>query len=268
MKSYIKLPILTVITLLVSVVLTKLVSSFIDFPLDRIFRRVALLVGLIIFIGYFKKIEKRTIRSLGFEKHIGYWKNYKIGILTGIVISVIVGILHYVIKIDVWPTEYTALRAIKSMLGFVPAAMLIGFLEEGFFRGYVYRSFSKDIGIWPAAILTSAIYAILHFVKYWEHFQLMLPDMVGLFFFGLILTYAYHKTGSLWFSAGLHASLAWCVKESKYLMILVPDTEQLKWLIGNDKLFNGLLGWAFFFILPFIIKKLIKKHTLITKNPV
>ena len=61
-------------------------------------------------------------------------------------------------------------------------------LEEVFFRGFAYQALKKKWGIWPAAILTSAIFAAFHM-----NAVAFLPIM----FLGLFLTYLYQSTGSL-----------------------------------------------------------------------
>lgn len=61
-------------------------------------------------------------------------------------------------------------------------------LEEVFFRGFAYQALKKRWGIWPGAIITSAVFAAFHL-----NAVAFLPIM----FLGLFLTYLYQTTGSL-----------------------------------------------------------------------
>jgi hypothetical protein len=61
-------------------------------------------------------------------------------------------------------------------------------LEEVFFRGFAYQALKKRWGIWPGAIITSAVFAAFHL-----NAVAFLPIM----FLGLFLTYLYQSTGSL-----------------------------------------------------------------------
>ncbi len=67
-------------------------------------------------------------------------------------------------------------------------ALLGPILEEMFFRGFAFGALKKKWGIWPAAILSSAIFAAFHF-----NAVAFLPIL----FLGLFLTYLYESTGSL-----------------------------------------------------------------------
>ena len=82
------------------------------------------------------------------------------------------------------------------LVGFIFVSILAPFLEEIFFRGFVYRTFSAEWPIWLASPLTAVLFALLHF-----QFQSLIP----LVFLGLLLNYAYQKTGSLWTSIVFHS---------------------------------------------------------------
>lgn len=81
-------------------------------------------------------------------------------------------------------------------IAFVVVAIMAPLLEELFFRGFIYRTFKKTWPVWLASILTAVVFALVHF-----QFQTFLP----LFFLGLILNYAYQRTGSLWTSVAFHS---------------------------------------------------------------
>lgn len=79
---------------------------------------------------------------------------------------------------------------------FIFIVFIAPFLEEFFFRGFVYRVFTKTWPIWLGSIVTAALFALIHF-----QFQSAIP----LFILGLILNYNYQKTGSIWTSIAFHS---------------------------------------------------------------
>jgi len=69
--------------------------------------------------------------------------------------------------------------------------------EEIFFRGFLYRGIRGYIGTWPAIILTSFLFGVIHMNYAWPG-QLM----AGLL--GLILCINYHRYGSMWVNCIMH----------------------------------------------------------------
>lgn len=71
------------------------------------------------------------------------------------------------------------------------------FLEETIFRGFLLCSLSKTrLGFWGAATVSSALWAAMH--------GYAASMAVGLFVFGLLLSWLVRRTGSIWISILLH----------------------------------------------------------------
>lgn len=68
------------------------------------------------------------------------------------------------------------------------AAILGPFIEELFFRGFMYNAFKKRTGVFWATMITAAVFAGLH-----TNIVGFLPILV----LGVLLTYLYEKTGTL-----------------------------------------------------------------------
>lgn len=84
------------------------------------------------------------------------------------------------------------------------AAMLaVGFAEEFLFRGYALKTLAEGIGFWPAAIVLSSIFGLLHFFLK-PHEDWIDPISVGLY--GVFWSLTLRRTGSLWFAVGFHAA--------------------------------------------------------------
>jgi membrane protease YdiL (CAAX protease family) len=77
--------------------------------------------------------------------------------------------------------------------------------EELIFRGYPLQILMKAIGPWPAMILLSAVFGLLHAGNPNSTYLGVFNTIVA----GMMLSLAYLKTRSLWFPYGLH--LGWNV---------------------------------------------------------
>lgn len=84
------------------------------------------------------------------------------------------------------------------------AAMLaLGFAEEFLFRGYSLKTLAEGMGFWPAAILLSSIFGLLHLLLK-PHEDWIDPISVALY--GVFWCLTLRRTGSLWFAVGFHAA--------------------------------------------------------------
>jgi len=91
---------------------------------------------------------------------------------------------------------------ISSPLLWLVAMLLVGVTEEYFFRGYALQSLWRGTGFWPAALITTALFAGLHLVKPHEN----AIDIGMIFVLGLIICMSVRITGSLWWAVGWHAA--------------------------------------------------------------
>ena len=99
------------------------------------------------------------------------------------------------------------LEAAPHPEGFWPALLLIlaaltvsAASEELVFRGYPLQVLMAGIGPWPAMILLSALFGLVHHTNP----EATWVGTVNTFLAGLLLSVAYLRTRSLWFPTGLH----------------------------------------------------------------
>ena len=85
-----------------------------------------------------------------------------------------------------------------AILAFGVVAVGLGPLaEEVFFRGFLYSGFKDRLGVWPSAVLSSFLFALMHFDP---------GVLVPFFFTGILLALLYQRTGSLWSCIVAHAT--------------------------------------------------------------
>jgi membrane protease YdiL (CAAX protease family) len=80
--------------------------------------------------------------------------------------------------------------------------LLVGVMEEYLFRGYALQSLWRAAGFWPAALITTAVFAGDHLEKPHEN----AIDIGMIFALALLLCISVQVTGSLWWAVGWHAA--------------------------------------------------------------
>jgi membrane protease YdiL (CAAX protease family) len=102
-------------------------------------------------------------------------------------------------------------RAIASTLfGWAIVFVIAGLFEEFLLRGYVQYTLATGIGFWPAALVTSGVFALGHSINPGETFV----GLIAVALFGLLHCLFLFKTGTLWYAVGFHA--AWDFGQAFY----------------------------------------------------
>jgi uncharacterized protein len=116
---------------------------------------------------------------------------------------------------------------------------LVGLFEEFFFRGYGQYTLTDGIGFWPAAIITSLVFARAHMGNSGE----TKIGIVGVICFALFAAATLWRTGNLWMAVGAHAGWDWGqsffygVNDSGFQTpghLLNPHTQGPDWLSGGS----------------------------------
>jgi membrane protease YdiL (CAAX protease family) len=108
---------------------------------------------------------------------------------------------------------------ISSPLLWLVGMLLVGVTEEYFFRGYALQSLWRGAGFWPAALITTALFAGLHLLKPHEN----AIDIGMIFALGLIICISVRITGSLWWAVGWHAAFDF----GQFFIIGTPNAGRL-----------------------------------------
>jgi hypothetical protein len=77
--------------------------------------------------------------------------------------------------------------------------------EEAIFRGYPFQALVEWIGPWPATLVASLIFAYLHS----QNPNVTPLALANIFLAGILLSFAYLKTRSLWFATAVHLGWNW-----------------------------------------------------------
>jgi len=138
--------------------------------------------------------------------------------------------------------------------------LAVGFYEEFAFRGYIQFTLAQGVGFWPAAIVLSLIFGVMHATNPGESWV----GLAGVVLSGLFWCLTLRRTGSLWFAVGMHASFDF----AETFLYSVPDSGMIfpghlsnatlhgpTWLTGGSagpeaSVFDFLVLGVFFFVFP------------------
>lgn len=96
--------------------------------------------------------------------------------------------------------EYVAALATSFAFFAVAAAA-----EEAMFRGYAFQALVQGIGVWPAVLGSSALFAYGHA----NNPNVTTVGLANIFLAGVMLAVAYLRTRSLWFATAVHLGWNW-----------------------------------------------------------
>ena len=94
--------------------------------------------------------------------------------------------------------------------------LLVAFFEEFLLRGYSQFTLARGIGFWPAGIVLSCAFGLIHLGNGGEQW----PGLLAAAFIGLFSCLTLRRTGNLWFAVGFHAAWDW----GETFFYSVPDS--------------------------------------------
>jgi len=137
-------------------------------------------------------------RALGFGSFDPSAVGIGCGLLVGAYILIILhNLLLFALKVDTQGEEILKVfKALNSPIWFfIVGAVIAPFVEETFFRGFLFQGFRERYGWKVGMVLSSAIFAAAH---------LDLVALIPTFILGNVLAYVYHRSNSLWPGIFLH----------------------------------------------------------------
>ncbi len=284
MKSFLKFILVFSGILLLSAFLAPLLFKVLPFKFERIFNRLVMIFSLAAIV-FFVRIRKQDLKNAGLidvprAKHF-FLFSFASGF--GILI-LLMFVKKFFGMMNFNPMHLSAGGWVLRVLGDLFAALLIGVLEECFFRGFIFGRLKSAFrgAAAPAVITASVFYSILHFLHgkrpfigpdpvFKDGLKLVFaplnaladwpafwPAAVGLFIFGVVLNLLYLRTRSLYAPIGLHAGCVFFVKlDGLFADSLGRNT--LFW--GSSKLYDGVMGWIFIAVLGAFLLMLLKPQT-------
>ena len=280
MKSYKRILILLLAALFLTSLLSPWITALWDFIIgtlpkgenyrylfSRIFNRLFMISTTLLFLTFRKRLKLESLKAYGFGPLRDGYRNLIAGF--SLAAASMIALVIAMVAADIF-TPYLRLSpsvALERSVSALLTAFTVGFLEELFFRAILFRGLLEDLKLLGALFVTNLFYAAIHFIRPAEKvatqgidaaagihhvfysfepfldFPTLFPGLLGLFLIGLVLSYAFLRTKSLYLSIGLHAGWIFGIKTVR----VYGDyrREDLGWLFGSSdpKLVSGVAGW-------------------------
>ncbi len=251
--------------LIVSALLAPWLHTFLPFKFDRILRRLIMIGSLALVYGLVRS-RRQNLVSLGLA-----WEKRSLpllgkGYLIGILLVMVLTLLQWKLGVRFWRlSDKDTWHWIGFYLKGIGAGLLIGTIEELFFRAFLFMTFSELWNKGVSLVVTNLVYAVVHFFPKGKVFvdqtptlhdsfrifhaavtpspevlHQILPAMAGLFLFGLILSFLYLRSGSLYLSMGVHAGAILGLKINHRYFPEIADKFTL--MSGTKNLYDGITG--------------------------
>jgi hypothetical protein len=237
-------------------------SSLARTPFARVENRALLLVALLGVPFYVRASGVRRWADVGVPQRLR-WRRAAAGFGLGFVsLAAVCGIALAAGARTLTPRTPGELAA--QFAGALATALLVAVMEELLFRGAIFGGLRRAMPWVAAMVVSSALYGIVHFMASpanpprigWLTGLQVLPSMLAgmlqpgglvpallnLALAGVVLALAYHFTGDILASIGIHAGWIFWLKYYGILTRGVPGTDTLFW--GTRKLVDGWLAFV------------------------
>jgi membrane protease YdiL (CAAX protease family) len=152
------------------------------------------------------KIESRKFSEYGLSLRQALRKDFWVGSLIGFL--AISGTLFTMFLFHGFRVTGLALHGaaiLSSVVEWGITFLIVGLCEEFMDRGYLQYTLASGIGFWPAAFVTSGLFAAGHIFNANE----TRVGIVAVVLFGLLLCFFLRRTGNLWCAVGFHMGYDW-----------------------------------------------------------
>jgi len=258
-------------------------------PFPRFFNRTFMIFGMILFAASWRWLVgadslRRALSAIGLRR-----SSHRLSdLLTGfaLALSSVVGIAGLMTAAGLYHPafRYDFGEGLVRLLQALFAGLSVGFFEEIFFRGMVFRGLVDDWKVGWSFFGASLFYSAIHFVSSPEQRflegieplagirtfvaslhkfaapELMLPSFIGLFVLGVVLCTAFYRTGALYLPIGLHAGWVFGIKS--IVVFGNYRRRELGWLFGRlrPSFLSGVVVWAAFITVGLIVAQLTRSR--------
>ncbi len=254
------------------------------FPFPRIFDRVVMVTLAVALLWEGRELALVRRLRAGFAQPLSNLAGAGAGLVIG---AAAIGVLWVLARLAAPQSASThpPLLVITFVASLIPA-LTIAIIEEGFFRAFLLDGMAEDFGRRAGLAASSGIYAAAHLVRSPARFEVSAihpllglqtlaaslgqlshpiaaaPGLFGLFLLGLLLGIAFLKTGRVYFSIGLHASLI--VGATTWRKFAPGAQSAPAWLSGYGRppLISGAAAWLITLALLIAVGRLYKRDRL------
>jgi membrane protease YdiL (CAAX protease family) len=250
-------------------------------PFHRYVDRSILGIALIGLWPFVKNLGFASVSEIGLVKPSGQLKRLLGGFLTGLISLAVIAGIAFACHARVLNTKLSGTEIAQKLIGAAATAVVVAILEEILFRGALFGALRKVFHWILALVVSSLFYALMHYFKSaditgpitWHSglellplmlqnladFRAMIPGFFNLTLAGILLGWAYQRTGNLYFSIGLHGGWIFWIKA--YAVSSGPAAQANPWLWGSGSMaiVNGWIAAPVLLLTLLFFVKLVPK---------
>ena len=235
-------------------------------PFHRVANRIGMLALLVGFLLLARRMRLADRASLGYGiARPAFLRQAGLGFALGVLLMAPVVAMLFVLELRVPVPDGEAIGAAslaRSALKGLLTGITVAFIEETFFRGAMFTAIEREAGARAAILLTSVVYAAVHFVgrnripaaevewaSGFEHVAGTLrafgePAVIADAFLcltavGIVLGAARVTTGNIAACVGLHAGWVWIITLVREMTAPAVGSP-LAFLVSR---YDGFVGW-------------------------
>jgi len=164
------------------------------------------LVAAVIPAVVLAQVERRPWVGFGLPGRQAFGRLYWVGTIWGFgAVSMLMIALYGLHTFSFGHVVLHGARVARFAVFWAVMFLLVGLYEEFLLRGYSQFTLARGIGFWPAAVVLSVGFGLIHLRNDGEQWAGALAAAFIGFFFCLTL----RRTGNLWFAVGFHAAWDW-----------------------------------------------------------
>jgi membrane protease YdiL (CAAX protease family) len=238
-----------------------------DQPIHRILHRLAMVSAIVGTVWLVRRWRLTDRPSAGFGlPRRQFWQQIGAGLLLGA--AIIAPLLLSLYWLDVRTmdpkVEITAGLIAKSLAKGLLTGLIVSFIEELFFRGYLFTAIERESGRLLAIVLPSLLYASVHFldgrlrvprdeIEWSSGFTVLsrmflayddplkiLDSFLALFAVGVLLAIARARSGAIALCIGMHAAWVCLLYFNEVTTQYNPGSSAI-WLVGS---YDNVIGWG------------------------
>ena len=236
-----------------------------DVKFHRVANRLGMLVLLVGFILVARRMRLADRTSLGYGlPRRQFLREAGIGLALGVATMLPIALLMFALDLrELRPQlDIDAGWLLRLAVSGLASGIAVALIEETFMRGAMHTGIARESGVRAAILLTSLLYAAVHFVgRYRIPLEELGPDsglrhvlgtladfatpldivdaFLALFAVGVLLGMVRHLTGNIAACLGLHAGWVWIIA---FLRESSQPQAQHPWRMLLSE-FDGVVGW-------------------------
>lgn len=168
-------------------------------------------VLIVLSVRYLLKVRNLSFKDLGWKKpHISDAGKALLAYIVYAVLFILVSVLakKLVPSLNLEQEQQLGFEANKGAINLILAGISLVVLppivEEILCRGFLYTGLRDRLKVWPAALITSVVFAVAH-LQFGSDAPLLWVAAIDTFILSMVLVYLREKTGSLAAPIMLHA---------------------------------------------------------------